>query len=364
MKKIVGEFKKHLLTAISYLLPLIVASGLLIAIGNLMGGQVIADLSEVTVPSVLTSVGVFGMGLIPSFIGGYIAYSIADRPGIAPGFLMGQIASFLNAGFLGGMIGGFVAGYIALAIRKYVKVPKWAEALMPMMIIPTLTTIIGALLMYFVLGGPITMVTVSLTNFITGLDQSSKALYGFIIGAIGCIDYGGAISKVPNLICDGLMADGIYGPEAIKVLAAMVPPLGVTFGLVLSKIVKKRIYTNQEVEAIKIAFPMGCCMISEGVIPIAMNDLVRTVICTATGCGVTGAISFSMGVGSTVPSGGIFVIPAMSNPIGAVIALVSGCVVTGVMLVLLKKRLTDEEAENIISDEAEEEVDLSGISFE
>ncbi len=363
MKRVIAEVKQHLLTAISYMLPLVVASGLLIAIGNLLGGQVVTELSEMTIPSALTSLGVLGMGLLPSFIAGYIAYSIADRPGIAPGFLMGQIASFLGAGFLGGIIGGFLAGYIAKLIRDHLKVPKWAEALMPMMIIPTLTAIVGGLLMYFVLGGPITAMTNGLTNFITGLDQSQKTLYGFIIGFIGCIDYGGAISKVPNLICDGLLLDGITEPEAIKVLAAMVPPIGVTFGWFLSKLLKKRIFTNQEEEAIKVAFPMGLCMISEGVIPIAMNDLIRTVISTSIGCGVCGAISFSLGVGSKVPSGGVFVIPAMSNPIAAVFALLAGSCVTAVLLVVLKKRLTDEEFESVL-DEEEEEVDLSGITFE
>lgn len=363
MKKAVAEVKKHLLTAISYMLPLVVASGLLIAVGNLMGGQVVTDLSQMTVPSALTSLGVLGMGLLPSFIAGYVAYSIADRPGIAPGFLMGQIASFLGAGFLGGIIGGFLAGYIAKLIRDHLRVPKWAEALMPMMIIPTLTAIAGGLLMYFVLGGPITAMTNGLTNFITGLDQSQKTLYGFIIGAIGCIDYGGAISKVPNLICDGLLLDGITEPEAIKVLAAMVPPIGVTFGWVLSKLLKKRIFTNQEEDAIKVAFPMGLCMISEGVIPIAMNDLIRTVISTSIGCGVCGAISFTLGVGSKVPSGGVFVIPAMSNPLAAIIALLAGSCVTAILLVLLKKRITAEEAEGI-QEEVEEEVDLSGITFE
>lgn len=328
MKKALGEIKKHLLTAISYMLPLVVASGLLIAVGNLMGGEVVTDLSKMTVPSAFTSLGVLGMGLLPSFIGGYISYSIADRSGIAPGFLMGQIASFLGAGFLGGMIGGFVAGYIALAIRKYVKVPKWAEALMPMMIIPTLTAMIGGLLMYFVLGGPITAMTNGLNNFVTGLDQSQKTLYGFIIGFIGCIDFGGAISKVPNLICDGLLLDGITEPEAIKV-----------------------------------AFPMGLCMISEGVIPIAMNDLLRTVASTSIGCGVCGAISFTFGVGSKVPSGGVFVIPAMSNPFIAVVALLAGSCVTAILLNVLKKKLTDEEyAGGSVEEEAD--VDLSGISFE
>lgn len=267
MKKALGEIKKHLLTAISYMLPLVVASGLLIAVGNLMGGEVVTDLSKMTVPSAFTSLGVLGMGLLPSFIGGYISYSIADRPGIAPGFLMGQIASFLGAGFLGGMIGGFVAGYIALAIRKYVKVPKWAEALMPMMIIPTLTAMIGGLLMYFVLGGPITAMTNGLNNFVTGLDQSQKTLYGFVIGFIGCIDFGGAIS-------------------------------------------------------------------------------------------------FTFGVGSKVPSGGVFVIPAMSNPFIAVVALLAGSCVTAILLNVLKKKLTDEEYAGGSVEEEEAEVDLSGISFE
>ena len=298
-----SEIKKHVLTAISYLLPLIVASGLLIAIGNLTGGVTIASIDELdsmTVPSALTTLGGMGMGLIPAFIGGYIAYSVADRPGIAPGFLMGMIASFLNSGFLGGLIGGLLVGYIALVIETYLKVPKWAQALMPMMIVPLLSSALGGLIMFFVLGTPITMLTGALTNFITGLDQSQKALYGFIIGWIGCLDYGGAISKVPNLICDGLMADGIYGPEGIKVLAAMVPPIGVTLGWLLSKAIKKPIFKYSEEENIKVAFPMGICMISEGVIPIAMNDLIRTVICTSIGCGVCGAISFSAGVESMV----------------------------------------------------------------
>ena len=257
MKKLGAELKRHALTAISYMLPLVVASGLLIAIGNLMGGENVTELSKMTLPSALTTLGVMGMGLLPSFIAGYIAYSIADRPGIAPGFLMGQIASFLGAGFLGGMVGGYLVGYIALFIKNNLKVPKWAEALMPMMIVPTLSAIIAGLIMFFVVGTPITMATKALTNFITGLDQSSKAVYGFIIGALGCIDFGGPISKVPNLICDGLLLEGITGPEAIKVLAAMVPPLGITFSLVLSKLLKKNIYTAQEKENIKVSLKIG-----------------------------------------------------------------------------------------------------------
>ena len=252
LKKV--SIRQSVLTAIGYLLPLVVAAGLLIAIGNLCGGQNVTKLEGMTVPDALTTVGVFGMGLIPSFIAGYIAYSIADRPGLAPGFLMGQIASFLGAGFLGGMIGGLVAGYIALLIETYLKVPKWAEALMPMMIIPTITAILGSLLMLFVLGGPITFVTSALENFITGLDQSSKVLYGFIIGFIGCLDYGGAISKVPNLICDGLLAQGITGPEGIKVLAAMVPPFGVSLAAVIAHVVKSPFIMQKRLKGLRSHF--------------------------------------------------------------------------------------------------------------
>lgn len=355
--------KAPILTAISYLLPLVVASGLLIAIGNLTGGQNVTSLDQMTIPNALTTMGVFGMGLLPSFIAGYIAYAIADRPGLAPGFIMGQIASFLGAGFLGGMIGGLIAGYIALVLETYLRVPKWAEALMPMMIIPTLTSIAAGLIMVFVLGGPIAAITAGLTAFIKGLDYNQRLTTGFILGFIQHLDYGGAISKVPNLICDGMMADGIYGPEAVKVLGSMVPPFGVTLALVLSRAFHKPIFKLSEVENIKVAFPMGICMITEGVIPIAMNDLVRTVICTALGDATCGAIALASGVESMVPSGGMFVVPMMTNWPMALVALAAGSCVTAFLLVLIKKPLKPKEVDDLNIEKEEEEVDLSGLSF-
>ncbi|MHC5248992.1 PTS fructose transporter subunit IIC [Enterococcus sp. LJL90] len=363
MKKIGSELKRHALTAISYMLPLVVASGLLIAIGNLMGGSVIEDYTtSFSVASALTSLGVMGMGLLPSFISGYIAYSIADRPGIAPGFLMGMIAQTIGAGFLGGMLGGYIVGYLIKWMRETIKVPKWAEGLMPMMIIPTISSLIVGLLMFFVLGTPIVWLTAALTTFLESLNGTSRVVYGFIFGALSCIDFGGPICKVPNLMADGLLLEGILEPEGIKVLACMVPPLGVTFSYVLSKFVNKKIYTQEEQDNIKVAFPMGLCMISEGVIPIAMNDLVRTVFCTAIGCGVTGAISFSFGVGSPVPSGGVFVIPVMTNPVMALVALLTGTAVTGILLVLLKKTVTIEQEE--VAERMEEAMDLSDFKIQ
>lgn len=362
--KLGNELKRHALTAISYMLPLVVASGLLIAIGNLMGGQVIENYNEpFSVASSLTSLGVFGMGLLAPFIAGYIAYSIAERPGIAPGFLMGLIANALGAGFLGGMVGGYLVGYFILWMKKNIRVPKWAEGLMPMMIIPTVSSIVVGLLMFFVVGGPISWLTIQLTNFLQSLDESSRVVYGFIFGVLGALDYGGPISKVPNLMADGLLLEGVLEPEAIKVIGAMVPPVGVTMAWGFSKLLNKRIFTKVEEDAIKVAFPMGLTMITEGVIPIAMNDLLRTVFATAMGTGVAGAINFYFQNGSPVPSGGVFVIPVMTKPVVALLALVVGSLVTGLILVFIKKSLTDEQYDTLAVKE-EEEMDLSGFSIE
>lgn len=364
MKKVLNELKRHALTAISYMLPLVVASGLLIAIGNLMGGEVIEDYTQpFSIASSLTSLGVLGMGLLAPFISGYIAYSIAERPGIAPGFLMGLIANALGAGFLGGMVGGYLIGYFVLWMRNTWKIPKWAEGLMPMMIIPTISSIVVGLFMFFVVGVPIRWFTEQLINFLENLDESSRIVYGFVFGVLGHIDYGGPISKVPNLFADGLLLEGVLEPEAIKVIGGIVPPVGITFGWLFSKLLKKRIFTKVEEDAIKVAFPMGLTMITEGVIPIAMNDLLRTLLATGMGTGVAGAINFYFQNGSPVPSGGIFVIPAMTKPFVAVSALLIGSIVTGLILVLIKKRITEEEYQSL-QDEKEEETDLLGFSIE
>lgn len=363
MKKALNELKRHALTAISYMLPLVVASGLLIAIGNLMGGQVIEDYTQsFTIASALTSLGVMGMGLLAPFIGGYISYSIAERPGIAPGFLMGMIANALGAGFLGGMIGGYLVGYFILWMKKTWKVPKWADGLMPMMIIPTVSSIVIGLVMFFVIGGPIAWMTELLVVFLNSLDESSRFVYGFIFGVLGAFDFGGPISKVPNLMADGLLMEGILEPEAIKVIGAMVPPIGVTFAWLFSKFSNKRVFTKVEEDAIKVAFPMGLTMITEGVIPIAMNDLLRTVFACSMGTGIAGAINFYFQNGSPVPSGGVFVIPVMTKPFVGLLALIAGSVVTGIILLVIKKTISDEEYDSTQLEE-EQEMDLSGFSL-
>lgn len=352
------QLKKHAMTGISYMLPLVVASGLLIAIGNLAGGNpsLITDYkSSYNVWQAAVSLGVFGMGLLPAVMGAAIAYSIADRPGIAPGLLMGMIANAMGAGFLGGMLGGYLAGYFVNFLKEKLIVPRWAQGLLPMMIIPLLSSIVIGLIMFFVIGRPIAAASASLTNMLNNMQGGSKAVFGAIMGAMAAFDFGGPVNKVASLFADGLLLQGVYGPEAIKICASMIPPFGVT----LSWLIRRSRYTKGESDNIKIAFPMGICMITEGVIPIAAVDPLRVIFSCSFGAAIGGMLIMLLNVGSSVPSGGMFIVPAMQNPLGFLIALTVGSVVTALLLVFLKK----DAKEDLILDEEEEEVDLSGIEI-
>lgn len=290
------QLKKHALTAISYMLPLVVAAGLLIAIGNLSGGKVVTDYTQsYNWADAVVSLGVLGMGLLPSVISAGIAFSIADRPGIAPGLMMGLIAHSIGAGFLGGMLGGYLVGYFVLWMKNNIRVPRWAEGLMPMMIIPLVSTLVIGTLMYFVIGVPIVWATNAMTSFLTGLQGTASFVFGLIMGGMAAFDFGGPVNKVASLFADGLLLQGVYGPEAVKILASMVPPFGVGISWALSHWLRKPIYSVQEKDNIKIALPMGVAMITEGVIPIAAVDLVRVVASCTIGAAIGGGFSMMWG---------------------------------------------------------------------
>lgn len=350
------QLKKHALTGISYMLPLVVTAGLLIAIGNLSGGSVVKNYKEAySIADALVSLGVFGMGLIVPVIASAIAYSIADRPGIAPGLMMGVIANAIGAGFLGGMLGGYLVGYFVLYLKNNLKVPAWAQGLMPMMILPLISTMVVGLLMFYVIGTPIVWLTVTLTEVLKGLQGSSRFIFGLGMGAMAAFDFGGPVNKVASLFADGLLVEGIYGPEAVKILASMVPP----FGVALSWIIAKKKYSKEEGENIKIAFPMGIAMITEGVIPIAARDPIRVIAACSTGAAIGGGLSMLWNVGSSVPSGGMFIVPAMVNPMGFLAALGIGTVITATILILSKKTAIEGQ----LFDEEDESVDLSAIKI-
>lgn len=355
------QLKKHALTAISYMLPLVVAAGLLIAVGNLTGGSVVADYTEAySIPDALVSLGVLGMGLLAPVIAAGIAYSIADRPGIAPGLFMGLIANSIGAGFLGGMLGGYLVGYFINWLKKNVKVPKWAEGLMPMMILPMVSTTVIGLLMYFVIGVPIVAATNALTAFLMNMQGASRFVFGSIMGGMAAFDFGGPVNKTASLFADGLLLEGVLEPEAVKILASMVPPFGVTLSWLFSRISGKKIYSSREIENIKVAFPMGITMITEGVIPIAAVDPLRVIFSCTIGAAIGGGLSMMWGIGSPVPSGGMFIVPAMNHPLKFVIALGIGSLITGILLFVLKKEPVEQEE---FLEEEEEEFDMSAVEI-
>jgi len=358
------NLKGHLLTAISYLIPIVCGAGFLIAIGMAFGGTSQTELvqGEFSIWDALATMGGAGLGLLPVVIATGISYSIAGKPGIAPGFIIGLTANAIGAGFIGGILGGFLAGYLAVAILKYFKVPKWAKGLMPTLIIPFLTSLIGGVIMVYIIGVPIAAFTSLLTNGLNSLGSSSLGIFGGVVGLLSGIDYGGPINKTVFAFVLTMQAEGVNGPITALQLVNTATPIGFGLAYFIAKIFGKNIYTPLETEALKSAVPMGVINIVEGVIPIVMNDIVRCVIATAVGGAAGGAVSMMLGADATVPFGGVLMLPTMTQPWTGAVAILVNVLVTGVTLALIKKNVTQGEAASPVEIE-EEDIDLDDIQI-
>lgn len=339
MKQKFNEMKSHILTGISYMIPVIVASGLCMAIGRSFIG---ADLSAMETSGVaywLYKAGQLGMGMMVPVLCAYISYSVAGRSALASGFIIGMISIEIQAGFIGGMVGGLIVGGLVNLIRKYIKLPKSFQGIMPIIVIPFLATSIAAVIMFGVIGYPIVLLQKVLTDFLMGLSGGSKFLYGGVVGALSAFDFGGPVNKVASAFCNAMLADGIGYPKVCQILASMIPP----FGIAIAALLAKNKFTRDEKETLKSAVPMGCVMITEGVIPIAARDLVRVVFACVTGSFVAGGLTMIWNIYSELPNGGFLAFPFFNEPIKALIALAIGSVITGVILALIKKPVTEED---------------------
>ena len=331
------KIKKSILTAISYMIPLVVAAGLCMARGQVVDGDV--RNSTTGLGYFLYSLGSYGMKLVVPIICAGTAYAICDKPGIAPGIIVGFVCTEIKAGFIGGIVAGFLIGILVLLMKKYFRLPKSMQGLMPVLVIPFLATAVAGVLMYTVVGKPFAWLVEVLTGAIASLQTGSKAVFGAVLGAMACFDFGGPVNKTMSTFVNGLMADGIYGPEAVKFLGSMVPP----FGICLSALIARNKYTKAEKEALKPAFVMGCCMITEGVIPVAARDLVRVVISCCIGSAVGGALSMVWGCGAPVPHGGLLTVALFENAGKFLLALAIGSVITAVVLSIIKKPVTEAD---------------------
>jgi PTS system fructose-specific IIC component len=332
---------KHLLTGVSYMLPMVVAGGLMIALSFIFGIKAFEEPG--TLAAALKQVGDAAFTLMVPLLAGYIAYSIADRPGLAPGMIGGVLASTLMAGFLGGIVAGFIAGYAALALSRHVRLPASLDALKPILIIPLLASLITGLLMLYVVGLPIAAVMAGLTEFLKSMGTTNAILLGIFLGGMMCVDLGGPVNKAAYAFSVGLLANGTTAPMAATMAAGMVPPIG----LGIATFIARRKFAQSEREAGKAALVLGLCFISEGAIPFAAKDPLRVIPASMAGGALTGALSMFFGCQLMAPHGGLFVllIPnAINHALLYLLAIVAGSVLTALVYALIKRREVEELA--------------------
>ncbi|UNB62478.1 PTS fructose-like transporter subunit IIB [Pseudomonas syringae group genomosp. 7] len=326
---------KHLLTGVSFMLPMVVAGGLLIALSFVFG--ITAFKEPGTLAAALMQIGgEAAFKLMVPLLAGYIAYSIADRPGLAPGMIGGLLASTLGAGFIGGIVAGFLAGYSAAAINRYARLPASVEALKPILIIPLLSSLFTGLVMIYVVGKPVAGMLEALTHFLDSMGTTNAILLGVVLGAMMCVDLGGPINKASYAFSVGLLASQSYAPMATAMAAGMVPPIGMGIATLLAR----RKFAQSEREAGKAAFVLGLCFISEGAIPFAAKDPLRVIPASVVGGALTGALSMYFGCKLMAPHGGLFVmlIPnAINHALLYLVAIIAGSVLTGVVYALIKR---------------------------
>ncbi|MBK8463723.1 MAG: PTS sugar transporter subunit IIA [Nigerium sp.] len=365
-----------LMTGVSYMLPFVAAGGLLIALGFLFGGfdialnpggsaartcealswlsaadcasgadagKSIGSLAIATgwgagvdyLGAVLFAIGGAAFGFLVPALSGYIAYGIAGRPGIAPGFVGGAISATLGAGFLGGILTGLLAGVIALWLSN-LRPPRWLAGLMPVVVIPLVTTLIVGGAMYFLLGKPLAAITEALQVTLGGMSGGSKIVLGVVLGLMMCFDLGGPVNKAAYLFATAGLDPA--NPATLQIMAAvmaagMVPPIAMS----VATFVRKSVFNNAERENGQSAWLLGLAFISEGAIPFGAADPLRVIPSMMAGGAVTGALTMALGVGSYAPHGGIFVFFAIQNFLGFVIAILAGVAVSAALVIALKQ---------------------------
>ncbi len=359
------------MTGVSYMIPFVAAGGILIALGFLLGAAgfgtdgiyaydaekmgvatdangslVINPLSVGNWAFLIFWLGKAAFAFFVPVLAGYIAYAIADRPGIAPGFVAGALATGIDGnplgtgtGFLGAILGGFVAGLVALWISRW-PVPNWIKPLMPVVAIPLFASIAAGLAMVFVFKGPIGALMKGLNDWLTGIGTTQLVLLGIIIGLMMAFDMGGPVNKVAytfgvtglSAAVVGSATDPHYIVMAIVMAAGMTPPLG----LALATVLRKNLFSDNERENGKAAWLLGASFISEGAIPFAAADPIRVIPSIMAGSAVTGALVAIFGNTLPAPHGGIFVFPLVGNPLTYVLAIAVGTAVTAGLVVVLK----------------------------
>lgn len=346
------KLRKWLMSGVSYMIPFVAAGGLLIAVGFAIGGYEIAGAKSVadafvwsdqsSWAALLFQIGGLAFSFLIPVLAGYIAYGMADRPGLVPGFVGGAIAITIKAGFLGGLVAGLLAGAVVLAIQK-VRVPAVLRGIMPVVVIPLISSAIVGFLMFLVIGKPLASLQQALTDWLNGLSGANAVILGAVLGLMMCFDLGGPLNKVAYTFAVGGLASPTEG--SLKVMAAvmaagMVPPLA----MALATTVRGRLFTKAERENGKAAWVLGASFITEGAIPFAAADPLRVIPSVMVGGAVTGALSMAFECTLRAPHGGIFVVPLIGNAFLYLLAILVGTVISAALVILLKGLRKPSEA--------------------
>ncbi|MFD6301004.1 fructose-specific PTS transporter subunit EIIC [Streptomyces sp. NPDC060235] len=340
------RLRTWLMSGVSYMVPFVAAGGLLIALGFAIGGWQVNKAPSVmdhfvwtqadSWGALLFQIGGVAFNFLIPVLAGYIAYGMADRPGLVPGFVGGSIAFTINAGFLGGLAAGLIAGGVVMAIQK-VRVPAAVRGIMPVVVIPLISSAVVGFLMFVVVGKPIASAQKGMTDWLNGLTGANAVLLGGLLGLMMCFDLGGPVNKVAYTFATAGIAVANPGDSAMRIMAAvmaagMVPPLA----MALATTVRARLFTPTERENGKAAWVLGASFITEGAIPFAAADPLRVIPSAMAGGAVTGALSMTFGATLRAPHGGIFVVPLIGNPFLYLVAVAAGVGVTTALVVVLK----------------------------
>lgn len=337
-----GGVYKHLMNGVSNMLPFVVGGGILIAISFMFGYNAFnpEDPSYNPIAKALMDIGggSGAFGLLVPVLAGFIALSIADRPGFAPGMVGGLLAASGGAGFLGGLIAGFLAGYLVLGLKKlFAGLPNSLEGIKTILLYPLFGIALTGFLMVFLVNKPVGALNQGITDWLSGLGTGNAVLLGIVLGLMMSFDMGGPINKAAYVFGTGLLANGVYEPMAAIMAAGMVPPLGIA----LATTFFKNKFSKQDQDAGKACYIMGLSFITEGAIPFAAADPLRVIPSVMAGSAVAGGLSMMFNIGLRAPHGGLFVVPLVDGAwLLYLAAILIGAAVTAVLLGFLKKPVT------------------------
>lgn len=351
-----GQLRGWLMTGVSYMIPFVAAGGILIALAFLIGGPEIAskvnggtfdghtykgitDLSQILnqfgAAGVMFKIGATSFSMLVPILAGFIAYAMADRPGLVPGVVAGLLASAVGAGFLGGLLGGLLAGAIVLQLLR-LDVPRAIAGVMPVVIIPLVSTLVVGAIMLVVIGKPIASATGSMTDWLNGLGGSNKILLGLLVGGMMAFDMGGPVNKVAYTFGLASLSSGNLNVMAAVMAAGMTPPIA----MALATVLRPKLFNDAERKAGEAAWLLGASFITEGAIPFAAADPLRVIPSLMAGSAVTGGLSMAFDATSRAPHGGIWVVGLIGNPLLYLVAILAGIGVSTVSVVVLKARRT------------------------